>query len=497
LTHEVELKFDVEPGGAVAIRRAEPLAAAVAEAEIHDTLYFDTEDFGLRRAGFSLRVRRSGKRFVQTVKSRKPGSAGLFVRREWESEVPRFALDRGALNATPLRRWLASDEASELLPLIRTKFRRTRWLIEQEGSRIEVVLDEGQLASGKHKAALDELELELLAGKPAALFALAERIGAVAPLRLAVRSKADRGYALAEGRLKRAARAESIRLHPPISQADAFHTIAHSCLRHFRLNENVLLQGRNAEALHQARVALRRLRSALSLFRPALAGKDYQALREELRWFAAQFSDARNVDVLLDRLGDDDPDLRAALLEVRGQAYEKLEAALASDKARRLMLRLSLWIETGPWRFRERGAKDLALLAEKQLERRWRRIVRRGDGLRRLDAESRHQLRLDIKKLRYATEFLAPLHAAKPLSARRDRFISALKALQEQLGALNDAWTAELMAARLPPGLRSALSGLHASPESKRALATAERALRRASGAAGYWEGQSAKALRE
>lgn len=488
MAREVELKFDVEPGAASAIRNARVLAAILPEAQDHDSLYFDTADSGLRRAGYSLRVRRSGRRFIQTVKSRKPGSAGLFVRREWESEVPRFALDRGALNATPLRRWLASEDAGDLVPLIRTRFRRTRWLVDHAGSRIEVVLDEGTVAHGKRRAPLDELELELLSGNPADLFALAEDIAAAAPLRLSVQSKADRGYALADGKAGRAAKAEPIRLQPAITQAAAFHTIALGCMRHFRLNESVLLEERSAEALHQARVALRRLRSALSLFRPAVRGKAYQGLREDLRWFAGQFSDARNLDVLLERVGDQDPELAAALREARDKAYRKVGSALRSDKARALMLRLSIWLETGAWRSGEHGARDLAELAERQLERRWKRIRRHGDDLGHLDAEARHRLRLDIKKLRYAAEFLAPLATAKPLSARRDRFIGALKTLQEKLGLLNDAWTAEQLAARLPRALRRALSNLHTAPESRHALAAAERAMRRAMATAGYWQ---------
>ena len=128
-------------------------------------------------------------------------------------------------------------------PVVRTRFRRTAWLIERDGSRIEVVLDEGKVASGDKEAPLYELELELLSGKPAALFALAEELGEAAALRLGVLTKAERGFALAEKKLGRAAKAEPVRLKPPLTEAGAFQAVASACLRHFRLNEIALRAG--------------------------------------------------------------------------------------------------------------------------------------------------------------------------------------------------------------------------------------------------------------
>jgi triphosphatase len=490
LTHEVELKFDVEPGGASAIRRAAILRQAAAAEGDHDTLYFDTVDGAVRKAGFSLRVRKSGDRFVQAIKRKRASAAGLFVRQEWESDVDRFEVDPDAFERTPLKRSLAKAKAQDLTPQIRTRFHRTSWTVDVDGSRVEVALDEGIIAGGGREAPLCELELELVAGKATALFRLGELIGAAAPLRLGVLSKAERGHALAEGRLGLPAKGEPARIRPPVSEAQAFHVIAHACLRHFRLNEWVLLERDDAEALHQVRVALRRLRSALSLFRPTVRGSDYQGLRDELRWFAAQFGEARNLDALIARLagvGEPGNDLREPLRTERAKAYARLQRTLRSKRTRELMLRLALWIETGAWRFRGRGAQDVKALATQQLEKGWRRICRRGGDLARLDAEARHRLRIDVKKLRYAAEFLAPLHARKPISSRRDRFIAALKALQERLGELNDAWTAQQLTERVSPRLRPALAAIHGGPAQKKQIQAAEKAFRRASASARYW----------
>lgn len=488
MAQEVELKFDVDPGDGDAIRGAGIFAGTRPKARQQDSLYYDTPDGAVRRAGFSLRVRRSGQRYIQTIKRRSGRAAGLFVRQEWETEVPSFALDRGALDATPLKRWLAGTASDTLVPLVRTRLKRTAWQVRHERSWVEIVLDEGVITKGKARTPVRELELELIDGEPAALFALAGAIAAAVPLRLGVLSKAERGYALADGKLGRPAKAEPIRLKPPATEAEAFHAIAQACLRHFRLNEMVLLGARDPDALHQARVAIRRLRSALSLFRPALRGTDYQHLREELRWFAREFGDARNLDVLIARAKADEV-LCAALQPLRAQAYDRAAATLRSERAQALMLRLSHWVELGDWRGRKHASRDLGGLATEQLERQWKRIARRGDGLAELDAKARHGLRIAVKKLRYAAEFMAPLYTAKPLSARRDSFLGALKALQERLGDLNDAWTAESLAARLPAELRPTLARIHAPPDQRRALRAAEKAFRRAAAASGYWRG--------
>ena len=102
--------------------------------------------------------------------------------------------------------------------------------------------------------------------------------------------------------------------------------------------------------------------------------------------------------------------------------------------------------------------------------------------------EGRHALRLDIKKLRYAAEFMAPLHAAKPLAGRRDKFVAALKVLQDRLGDLNDAWTAETLAARLPAKLGPLIARVHGTSDRAKALRAAERAFHRALAAGGYWQ---------
>ncbi|WP_165357458.1 CHAD domain-containing protein [Sphingosinicella sp. CPCC 101087] len=465
MPNEVELKFDLDPGDVTLVRAAPVLASSACDTRNHETVYFDTAGRALRRAGYSLRVRRTGDRFVQTVKHKSGGAVGLFVRREWESEVPALAPALDALKGSAAKRILTAVGADPLLPVVRTEVSRTRWMVDHRESRIEVVLDVGRVRGGDAEAPICELELELVHGKPRSLFRLAEEVGAAVPLRLGVLSKGERGYALAEGRLGAAAKAEPVALGHDMERRAAFQAIAYACLRHFRVNEIVLLSGgRDSEALHQARVALRRLRSAFALFRPALAGKDFRHLRAELAWLAAQFGEARDLDVLI--AGSEE--VGAELRRRRLQAYERVEAALHSPRVRSLLLDLALWIEAGTWRFRDGAGDPLGPFASNRLDRLWEKVQHRGSSIAALDPDSRHKLRIDVKKLRYSAEFLADVHAGKSHRARRDRFLAAIESLQDRLGHINDARLA----------LRS---------DSADSLLAAQRAFDRATVAAGYW----------
>jgi triphosphatase len=481
MPNEVELKFDLERGDVALVREAPVLASARSEAREHETVYFDTARHTLRQAGYSLRIRRTGDRFVQTLKHRNGGSVGLFVRGEWETEIPDLAPNLEAIKAGIAKRLATRIGSDPLLPLIRTRFSRIRWIVDYRGSRIEIVLDEGRVSGGEAEAPICEVEMELVRGRPKSLFSLAEEIGASVPLRLGVLSKGERGYALVEHVLGKAAGAQPLRLGAELESRAAFQIVAIACLRHFRLNEIALLSGeRDVDALHQARVALRRLRTAFDLFHPILAGKEYRHLRDELRWFAAQLGAARDLDVLI--AAAERPS--QALKRRRDKAYEKVEAALRTPRCRSLLLRLASWIQGGVWRFRDGAAAPLGPLGRHQLDRLWRKVERRGTRIGSLDPDSRHRLRLDAKKLRYSAEFLSGLSPGRPVRPRRDRFIAALKGLQERLGEINDAGL-DLPEAQSAKGSK----GNSGSAPADSMIVAAQEAYDRAVEAAGYWRG--------
>jgi inorganic triphosphatase YgiF len=462
---EVELKLDVSPDAGAVLEASELLAGEPERQQLHAT-YFDTPDQALRNAGFSLRIRTSGTTRIQTIKADGAASAGLFLRSEWEMEVES---DTPVLDhTTPVLAKLGA-RGEEIVPSFEVTVERRIWNVEEDGAQIEVVLDQGQIRSGGREEAVCEVELELKSGKPPALFSLARKLDAIAPMHIGVLSKAARGYRLAK-KPKLAFKAEPVTLDPEMDAATAFQRIAQACLRQFRLNEAAVLESRAPEALHQARVALRRLRSAFSVFSPLFEADDQAALlRSELREIAAILGEARNLDVLIARAGDGA--LRDRLQSAREEAYANVEVALASPRARSLMLDLMEWLAVGAWLAESERHSEITessrSFAQTALDRYRRKVKKGGRRLTKTDDEARHDLRKDAKKLRYAAEFFATLFDDKKSRRRYKRFIAALEDMQDQLGVLNDLATA-------PDEIRKL--GLEDDPEAQALLGSEAKA---------------------
>lgn len=458
---ETELKLELDSADREGLVSMPECRVAGGRAVHLVSVYFDTPDLVLFRSGFSLRVRREGKRRIQTVKAIGGASAGLFVRPEWERTIRG---DRPVLYdaGSPLADLLGGDVA-RLAPAFETEVQRTRFQIEQEGAQLELAIDVGSLRAGDACEPLCEIEIELRGGSPAALFDLARRIDARVPLHLAVRSKAERGYALLEKSARCAWKAEAIPLDPEASCAESFVAIARSCIRQFRLNETCLLASGDAEALHQARVGLRRLRTAFSLHR-ALFGDDAQAalLGAELRWLATGLGEVRNLDVLIGRF---DGETRELLIAARDARFERVRAELASSRTRLTMLDLAEWLAIGGWRAAPGNAaacdRNSVAFADALLGARRDRLRHRGKRLVALDPAHRHRLRIQAKKLRYASEFFASLYPGDKARRRYTQALEALGRLQDRLGELNDLAVGRRLLDQLGLDARLPKSGKH------------------------------------
>ncbi|RYY22494.1 MAG: inorganic triphosphatase [Sphingomonadales bacterium] len=445
MADEIELKLEMSPAD-VEIIFASNLFGENAKATEQVSTYFDTPGNAVAKAGFSLRIRRTGNTRIQTIKAEGSSSAGLFARTEWErsvdDDIP--VLD----HATPLPS-VIGEAADKVAPQFVVKVQRFKWLVQEDETIIEVVLDRGDVSAGGRADPICEIELELKLGDPAALFSLARKIDAIAPMRLGVLTKSERGYRLAKPDVV-SIKAEPIALVPDTSAAEAFERIVHACIRQFRLNEALLFSSRNPNALHQARVAIRRMRSAFSIFKPMI-GDDGAGLRVELKWLAVTLGDARDLDVLLE-LAPSGP-LRDRIAAAREESYDLLFETLADHRARSVMLNVAHWLEQSRWTETDGGEVDgsepARVLAVSALARFRRRIKRRGKGLAAVDDGTRHEVRKDAKRLRYASEFFAPLFDRKREQRRHRRFVAALEVLQDRLGALNDLVTAPVLLSRL------------------------------------------------
>lgn len=337
---------------------------------------------------------------------------------------------------------------SALRPQFTTDVGRTLWLIKRGGADLELAIDEGEINGSGRTISLHELEIELKRGPRAALFHLAAELAGAIPVRIGVQSKAERGHALGAQHDAEVVSAESIVLANNLTAEMGLQAIGYACLRHYRLNEARFLKSPTSENLHQCRVALRRLRSGLDLFRPLLGDPESDTVRERLRDAAALFSDGRNIDILIDRV--DEPALVAKLLPRREQIYADLLAGLRSTEFSKLLLDLTAWIGAGAWlsvsRTEAARNQPIRRYAVRALGRYRRRLKRRGKHLARLDAAHRHATRITTKKLRYAAEFFGRLFPGKTRLRRRKQFLKSAESLQSALGYLNDETTcAELI----------------------------------------------------
>jgi inorganic triphosphatase YgiF len=473
MSHEIELKLELVPDSADRLMEQSWFADADCRSTQQLSVYYDTPEGMLREKGYTLRVRTAVDRYIQTVKSL-GGGAGLFDRGEWESGISGPEPDLAELAGTPLGELSLGD----LGPIIRSEVSRTSCRMHANGADIELDLDRGQMSAGENAANVCELEIELLRGKPRAVVELARLIADRVPVKLGVLSKAERGFALANGTLGKVAKAEPVPVRADMSVAEAFATIVSACVGHFRLNEQIVIDRRQVEALHQARVAMRRLRSALSLFRPAIADHEFEHIREELRWFTGQLGDARNLDVYLQRdIADEE---RGPLERKREEAYDTVVAAMDSARFRRLVLDLIAWAALGQWRGHAAAEKPLEPVINHRIDRIWHRIKGAGD-LADMDDEMRHRVRIQAKKLRYALEFVETLHLHG--REQQKKFGKAIEDLQEALGHLNDAAIARtLTTADAWPILPS-----EPGEEEKAALKEAETALNRLRKIGAYW----------
>jgi len=437
MSREIELKLEVAPDAIEALLQQPWLKRAGCKSIEQVSTYYDTTDYELRRRGYTLRVRAADGRFIQTVKSLE-GGAGRFDRGEWEYQIDAGVPDAERLEATPL----AGLDLAPLGPILSSEVTRFACRLEPAGAEIELAIDSGCISAAGRQQRVSEVEIEMVRGEPSWAVEIARKISAEVPVKLGVMSKVERGFGLVDGTLGQLTKSAPVALDASMTVAQAFERILGACIRHFRLNEAAVLEQRNPEALHQARVAMRRLRAAMSLFRTAISDQEFARLRAELRWFTNRLGDARNVDVLLQR--DFPSREREELLDRREQAYVEVIAAIDSVRLRTLMLDLVAWAALGAWHQNLRAGLPVSTYVARRIDKLWQKTAGAHHvGL--LGDDARHRLRIEVKKLRYGLEFVTALHAHE--GKRQKKFSAALEELQESLGKLNDMVVARVFAA--------------------------------------------------
>ena len=458
---EIELKLQVPAAQRAAVEAAVAGRTPAPRVRLQ-AAYHDTAERTLALAGLALRLRREGRQWVQTLKG--AGDDGLT---RAEHNVPRGAgtavpaidprLHAGTNVGDRLLALLGANTGSPLQTLYRTDIhRRTRaQLVRSPGrpqSRVELAFDAGRIEAGAASIEVCELEIELLDGTPVAVIETARRWLPRFGLWLDGRSKAERGDLLARGEAVAPARmAAAVRLAPQMNAAAAWQAVLRSCADQILANASQIASGTHApEHVHQLRVGLRRLRSALALFeddRPGLAegaaalfrrlgaARDGVVIDAE---FGAELAAAMRVA----RLADEAAPVAAPFAAPADTVPPAMILREHASQTLLLDLLAAMHAEPGPASAPasalETVPADTRAVRDRLAARlnRWhRQVVADAARYGELEDEARHRLRKRAKRLRYATEFCAALFERRAVR----RYLKALRALQERLGAVSDA----------------------------------------------------------
>lgn len=461
---EIELKLELDRAALARLKKiAAPDGYTVARALTRPlaSVYYDTPGQALRAARWSLRVRRVGGGYVQTVKAGTGVVGGLSSPREHEVAVAGPGPDLTRIDDADLRDglWRLLDGAA-LDPVFETAMTRTRRVFTAaDGAVIECALDAGEIRAGERVLPLFEAEFELKEGPVEALFDLCLRLPGLSGARLSPLTKAGRGYRLVDPRADDGpgdARAPAA-IDPDASAEAALRTVLRACIAQIAVHRDATLDDDAPEGPHQLRVGLRRLRSALKVFGRALPPDLVAELDTAAREIGLAVGRLRDLDVLATEIVA--PALEAAPAELAVAARDHLartlgerrvavraalRAELAGPEVNALLFRLGALAEGSAWREAARLAHGeeidavwdgpVADFAARAMARRWKAVSRLGARLDELDLEERHDMRKALKKLRYTLEFFRPVFPARRLKP----FLARLKRLQDVFGYLND-----------------------------------------------------------
>jgi len=448
---EIELKFLLDEDAFKAAQQSDLLGGDKRRAVRRlRSVYFDTAEGHLSRTRTVLRMRTQRGAHVMTVKGLGGDPANPFLRREIEVKSPSAEPDLALLDAVVAADIRRATDDQMLIPHFTTDIRRSVQRITSRRSEIEIAFDTGVITAGSRRDPVREIELELKSGDVADLFAFGLALTHSVPARLGILSKSERGRLLSTGGLIDAVKADSpIQAHHSVD--DVFGAVIGTCIHQFTGNWPAFECANGPEPVHQMRVAMRRLRAALGLFQRHFPCHEFASLRAEAKRVASAMGDARNWDVFADlvhagpattfsREPGFEP-LLAASGRHRAAGYEAVDTLLKSVETTRFVLSALAFVARRGWRNEIVGASLPALsapaagFAATNLTRLHRQVRKRGRHIVSLPPGKRHEVRIALKKLRYATDFFAALF---PNAQAVRAYARATAKLQDVLGRFND-----------------------------------------------------------
>jgi inorganic triphosphatase YgiF len=435
---ELELKLRV-PGTALAAVREELRLRGATPLPLR-ALYVDTADGRLAAAELALRLRLEGERWVQTLKA--PGDSAVH-RLEHEVVLPHagttpLPLDLSRHQGHPaldrLREALQGADVSALQPVLTTEVERLRAEHRLGDTVLELALDTGHVAAGDRRSVLAELELELKAGPAAPLFALAADCTRRHGLWLSTVPKAVRGLRLLKAEPPAPVKARPLQLHGDAGAPDFLRATLRNTLEQVLANLGEVADGEDASDLvHQARVGLRRLRTALRELRALSPGLD-PAWDAPLAEAFARLGERRDDEAVSAAVQPLLQAARAPMTTWPAPPAADLAPAVKAPALQAALIGLLALSHADDHHFADLDPAALRRLLARRLQSLWKQVRRDGRRFDRLPTDDQHRVRKRLKRLRYLAEFARPLWPHKAV----DRCLDRLKPAQEALGRHND-----------------------------------------------------------
>ncbi|MEM7742979.1 MAG: CYTH and CHAD domain-containing protein [Pseudomonadota bacterium] len=492
---EIELKLELDEAQEKRLRAAPALKArgmGRARSEVLHSVYYDTDDQQLRASGIALRVRKAGRHWIQTVKrSNGPMLQGLSMPLEDECKVPGGKIHPERITDDDLRERVIGAAREGLVPVVETRFRRTRRnLALPGGGSAELAIDVGEVIGGGNTAPLIEAEIELQDGAQAGLYALASELIDRGPVRFSSVSKSERALALLNGGIHPPPlrKARPVAVDPGDTIEASAIAILSEGLAHYMPNVALLIESPDTAGPHQVRVSLRRLRSALTALRPVFGSGAVAPWNDIARTLGAEVGAMRDLDVLIEEMirpiAEENPGetgfrpLLTALENRRNAVRDHVRAHMAGPEVTRWGLAFAAflagrgWLDQHDHSQTSRLAQPTGAFARSVLDKRWKRVAAYGRQMQTLSIEARHEMRKELKKLRYMIEAFRGLYDPVALGG----FLRQIKDLQTYFGALNDAAMAEaVLTAPDAPGVGDGAASRAAGRLLGRLEAEAER----------------------
>ncbi len=218
-------------------------------------------------------------------------------------------------------------------------------------------------------------------------------------------------------------------------------------LERMQLNLEGCIEGHDPIHLHDLRVANRRTRAALIDFRDLLSDTVFSAYRDDFRWIHKVTGPVRDLDIGLSYFPVYEKKIakswreklipaRQALEDERQVAQMRLAKMLSSKRIEKILDSWASQLESGVLEGSQVSLEPAREYGCRLIIKRYNKVRKRGSKIgKKTPAEQFHDLRINVKKLRYLIDFFRPVFDKEEIT----HLLSGLKSFQDALGSYQDA----------------------------------------------------------